>query len=76
MNLKQTFLKIYRGIKSLFKAVFKIFGWIKKIAHWIFKLSPSLKRKVFMAGAAYFYSLFLGGSKGKAKNKKSRIRKF
>jgi len=68
MNLKQTFSKIYRGIKSLFKAVFKIFGWIKKIAHWIFKLSPSLKRKVFMAGAAYFYNRFVG--KKKDRNKK------
>ena len=78
MKLKQTLLKIYQKIKWIFRAVFKALNLFRKVIfwafRWLFKLSPSLKRKVFMAGAAYFYSLFLGGSKGKAKNKKSRIR--
>jgi len=73
MNLKQTFSKIYQKIKSIFRAFFRIFGWIKKIAHWVFKLSPSLKRKVFMAGAVCFYNRFVG-KKDRIKNKELRIK--
>ena len=60
MNLKQTLSKIYQKIKSAFRAVFKIFGWGRKIAGCVFKSNPILKRKVFMAGAVYFYNRFVG----------------
>lgn len=73
MNAKQTLLKIFRKIKSFFRAVFKMSGWVKKIAWWIFKLSPSLKRKVFMAGAVCFYNRFVGKKKDRIKNRESGV---
>jgi len=73
MNLKQTFSKIYQKIKSFLKTFFKMFGWGRKISGWVFKLNPSLKRKVFMAGAVCFYNRFVGKKDGK-KDKETGIK--
>ncbi len=78
MNFKQTLLKIFKKIKSFFKTIFKVLNRFRKMVFWVFKwlfkLSPKLKRKVFMASAVCFYDRVIGKKKKKKelgiKNKK------